>query len=117
METEAWSRGLAGWVRERALGDGVSGCRIAAAKVPGAYTRMTAHSVSAIAQRSSARCAFLISSRQLLEIELTSSQQTRKLFLISSFFAVLALEGFGARGHRGLLNYGLRNYGTRTARL
>jgi len=33
---------------------------------------------------------FLISSRQLLEISLCSSQQTRKLFLISSFSGILA---------------------------
>jgi len=53
METGARERGSAGWARERPLGDGVSGRRIAAAKVPGAHTRMTAHSVSA-------RCLFLI---------------------------------------------------------
>ena len=33
---------------------------------------------------------FLIASRQLLEIRLTRSQQTRKLFLIASFSAVSA---------------------------
>jgi hypothetical protein len=34
--------------------------------------------------------AFLIASRQLLEIELTHSQQTRKYFLIASFSAISA---------------------------
>jgi hypothetical protein len=33
---------------------------------------------------------FLIASRQILKIELTHSQQTRKLFLIASFWASLA---------------------------
>jgi hypothetical protein len=142
MKTGARARGLAGWARGGALGDGVSGCWAAAAKVPGAHTRMTVHSVNVGAQCASARCAiligstairnlriplkphdmffsnrskiaclrarfahvsrtsnhqspcttraFLIASRQLLEIELTNSQQTRKLFLIASFSAVLS---------------------------
>jgi hypothetical protein len=132
---------VAGSARGRALGDGVSGCSVAAAKVPGAYARITAHSVNVGAQRASARCAILIGSTairnlriplkrremffsnrskiaclrapfahvsrttnlrsrcttrafliatQLLEIELTRSQQTRKLFLIATFSAVLS---------------------------
>jgi hypothetical protein len=140
METGARTRGLAGWARERALGDRVSRCGFAAAKVPGTYTRMTAHSVSVGAQRASARRAILIGptairnpriplkphamffsnrskiaclragfaqvsrttnrqshlttrafliATQLLEIELTSSQQKRKLFLIATFSAIL----------------------------
>jgi len=39
METGARARGLAGWARGRALGDGVCGRRVAAAKVPRALTR------------------------------------------------------------------------------
>jgi hypothetical protein len=71
METEARARGLAGWARGRALGDGVPGCWAAAAKVPGAYTRMTAHSgrvsdpplrMPAKMMRGGARCAILIGS-------------------------------------------------------
>jgi hypothetical protein len=62
METGARARGLAGWARGRALGDGVSGCWAAAAKAPGAHTRMTAHSVSLGAPCASARCAILIGS-------------------------------------------------------
>ena len=89
METGARARGLAGWARERALGDGVCGRRVAAAKVPSACTRMAAHSVNVGAQCASARRAILIAS-QLLEIELTCSQQTRKLFLIASFSAISA---------------------------
>ncbi len=136
METGAQARGSAGWARGRALGDGVSGRRVAAAKVPGAYTRITAHSVNVGAQcailigstairnpriplkshamffsnRSKIAClrarfahvsratnrrshhttrAFLIAT-QLLEIELTSSQQTRKLFLIATFWTFWA---------------------------
>jgi len=61
-------------------------------------------------------CPFLISSRPVLKIDPTRSQQKRKLFLIASFFAVLAREDYGARGLRGLLNYGLRSYGTQTGR-
>src|ERR1700685_2866935 len=60
METGARTRGLAGWARGRALGDRVSGRWFAAAKVPGAYTRITAHSVSVGAPCASARCAILI---------------------------------------------------------
>jgi hypothetical protein len=44
METAARARGLAGWARGRALGDGVCGRWVAPAKVPGADTHMTAHS-------------------------------------------------------------------------
>ena len=102
METRTRARGLAGCARGRALGDGVSGCRVAPAKVPDACTRMTGHSgrvprlpdrplrIPAKMMRGGARCACLIASRQLLEIRLTRSQQTRKLFLIASFSAVSA---------------------------
>jgi hypothetical protein len=89
MQTEARASSLAGWARRRALGDRVPGRRVAAAKVPSAYTRMTARSVNAGAHRASAQRAFLIAT-QLLEIKLTSSQQTRKHFLIATKFDCLA---------------------------
>jgi hypothetical protein len=69
VETGARARGLAGWARERALGDGVSGRWVVAAKVLGAYTRMTAQSgrvldpplrMPAKMLRGGARCAILI---------------------------------------------------------
>jgi hypothetical protein len=84
METEARARGLASWARGRALGDSVSGHGVAAAKVPSAYTRMAARSVNSDAHCASAQRAFLIATH-LLDIELTSSQQTRKHFLIATF--------------------------------
>jgi hypothetical protein len=59
METVARARGLAGWARGRALGDSVCGRRVAAAKVPGAYTQLTPRSVIAGAHR-----AILIAGRQ-----------------------------------------------------
>jgi hypothetical protein len=59
METEAEARG---WARGHALGDSVSGRRVAAAQVPSAYTRMTARSVNAGAHCASARRAILIGS-------------------------------------------------------
>ena len=91
METGTPARGLAGRARERALGDGVSGCRVAAAKVPGAYTQMTAPlRMPAKMMRGGARRAILIASRQILEIRLNCSQQTRKHFLIATFSAVSA---------------------------
>jgi hypothetical protein len=62
METGARARGLAGWARRRALGEGVSGRWVAAAKVPGVYTGTTAHGASVGAQSASARCAILIGS-------------------------------------------------------
>jgi hypothetical protein len=62
METDARARGLAGWARGRALGDIVSGRRVAAAKVPSAYTRLTARSVNSGAHCASAQCAILIGS-------------------------------------------------------
>jgi hypothetical protein len=74
METEARATGLAGWARGRALGDGVCGCWVAAAKVPGAYTGMTAHSgrvldpplrIPAKMTDGGARCAILIGSRDI----------------------------------------------------
>ena len=64
MGTVARARGLAGWARGRALGDSVSGRRVAAAKVPGAYTQLTPRSVIAGAHRASAQRAILIASRQ-----------------------------------------------------
>jgi len=47
--------------------------------------------------------AFLISSRPGLEIELTRSQQTRKRFLISSFFAVSPSASHPTNCHRDFL--------------
>ena len=88
----------AGWARERALGDRVCGRWVAAVKVPGAYMRMTTRigrvpqprvpplRMPAKMMRGATRCAILIGSRQLLEIELTRSQQTRKHFPIATFF-------------------------------
>ncbi len=166
METGARARGLAGWARGRALGDGVSGRWVAAAKVPSIHTRMTTHSgrvpqrrdpalrMPAKTMRCGARCAILIGSTairnlriplkphdmffsnrskraclrsrlaqvshtmnrqshhttrafliatQLLEIELTSSQQTRKLFLIASFCVHFANATGLATGHSSLI--------------
>jgi hypothetical protein len=75
METGARARGLADWVRERALGDAVCGRWVAAVKVTGGYARMTARSAGrscggqvldpplgmpAKTKRRSARCAILI---------------------------------------------------------
>jgi hypothetical protein len=54
METGARARGMAGWARGRALGDGVSGRWAAAVMVPGAHARMTARSVSVGPQRARA---------------------------------------------------------------
>jgi hypothetical protein len=98
METGARVRGMAGWARGRALGDGVSGCwgrggRDGAAEgqseVKGAHPakagwprpfepalrvlRMNRPvgrftNSTATATRASARCAILIGSRQLLKI-------------------------------------------------
>src|SRR5277367_1076599 len=101
METAARARGLAGRTRRRALGDSVSVRRVAAAEVPRGYARITARSgrvprlrdrplrMPAKMMRSGAQRAILIAT-QLLDIELTSSQQTRKHFLIASFSAVSA---------------------------
>ena len=81
MQTAARARGLAGWTRERALGDSVSGRRVAAAKVPSCYARMTARSgrvprlrdpplrMPAKMMRSGAQRAILIAT-QLLDIKL-----------------------------------------------
>jgi hypothetical protein len=60
MQTGARARSLASWTRGRALGDGVRRRRIATAKVPDDYTRITAHSVSLGAQSARARCPILI---------------------------------------------------------
>ncbi len=105
-EDATWrlGHGRGAWLAGRALRDGVPGCWVAAAKVPSAYTRMMAHSVSSGAQSASARTlrtfrarriashttrAFLIAT-ELFEVELTSSQQTRKFFRIATFSAVLS---------------------------
>jgi hypothetical protein len=75
METAARARGWAGWARGRALGDSVSGRRVAAAKVPGAYTRMPARNLNAGAQR-----AFLIASRQNIKNRANSLTTNEKTF-------------------------------------
>jgi hypothetical protein len=62
METETRERGLAGRARGRALGDSVSGRRVAAAKVPTAYPRVMVRSVNAGAHRASAQRAILVGS-------------------------------------------------------
>jgi hypothetical protein len=71
METGARARRWAGWARGHAFGNGVSRRWVEAAKVLGAYTRMTAHSgpvldpplrMPAKTMRSGARCAILIDS-------------------------------------------------------
>ena len=92
METGARARGLAGWARGRALGDGVSGRSVAAAKVPGAYMRMTARSVRvprlrdtplrmpAKMMRGGARCAILIASRQNIKNRANSLTINEKTF-------------------------------------
>jgi hypothetical protein len=90
METGARARGLAGWARGRALGDGVFGGWVAAANVPSAYTQMTHVSRTTNHQSLLTNHAFLIATRPELEIELTHSQQTRKLFLIATFSAISA---------------------------
>jgi len=101
METGARVRGSAGWVRGRALGDSVCGRKVAAAKVPGTHNRVTPRSgpvpqqqvpplrIPAKMMPGGARRAILIAS-QILKIELTRSQQMRKLFLIANFSALLA---------------------------
>ena len=104
METAARARGLAaesdGRTRGRALGDSVTGRRLAAAKVPSGYARMAARSgrvprlrdrplrVAATMMRSGAPRAILIAT-QLLDIKLTGSQQTRKHFLMCTFWGCL----------------------------
>ncbi len=102
METRTQVRRLAGWARGRALGDGVCGRWAAATKVPSAYTRMTAYRgriprlrdrllpMPAKMMRGGARRAFLIARRQILEFDLTRSQQTRKHFLIVTISGVSA---------------------------
>jgi len=107
METGTRARGLAGCARGYAPGDGVCGRRVATAKVSSAYTRMTTHSVNVGAQCASVRCAFLIAS-QLLEIELTRSQKTRKLFLIASFSAISAPARHGGPAPHHLTNHNPR---------
>jgi hypothetical protein len=51
---------LAGWARKRALGDAISGRRVAVAKVPGAYTRIAARNVNPAVHCASAQRAILI---------------------------------------------------------
>jgi len=175
METGARARGLAGWTRERALGDGVCVRWVATAKVPGAYTRLTTHSgqvldpplrMPAKLMRCGARCAILTGSTairnlriplkqhgmffsnrrklhvcarfahvsrttnrqshytarafliatQLLEIELISSQQTRKLFLIASFSAVLGWRRKFANEEIGVASNARRAAGVTSSR-
>jgi hypothetical protein len=94
---------VAGCARGRALGDGVCGRWAAATKVPSAYTRMTAYRgriprlrdwlllMPAKIMHGGARRAFLIARRQILEINLTRSQQKRTHFLIATFSSVSAL--------------------------
>jgi hypothetical protein len=60
METEVRARGLAGWARGRALGDSVYRRRVAAAKMPSAYTRIAPRSVNASAHYPSGQRAILI---------------------------------------------------------
>ena len=93
MEARAQVRRLAGWARERALGDGVSGCRVATAKVPGAYTGMTAHSgrvpplrMPAKMMRGHARRAILIASRQNIKNRANSLTTNEKTFSNRYFF-------------------------------
>src|SRR5271155_716703 len=74
MKTGARARGLVGRARGRALGHGVAETR----------TNHQSHFTTP---------AFLIASRQLLEILLTHSQQTRKHFLIASFSAFFGRWG------------------------
>ena len=95
METEARARGVAGWARGRALGDGVCGSWAAATEVPSAYTRMTAYlgripsrgrgtgpAPTDACEDDARRRATRISNRycQILEFDLTRSQQTRNFF-------------------------------------
>jgi hypothetical protein len=75
METAARARGLAGWARRRALGNGVSARKVAAAKLPSAYTRMTARSMNPSAHR-----AFLIASRQNIKNRANSLTTNEKTF-------------------------------------
>src|SRR5579863_9347199 len=84
MGTGARARGLAGWARGRALGDGVSGRRVTAAKVPGVFTRMTAHSgqvldpplrMPAKTTRGGARCVILIDSTAIRNLRIRLKPQ------------------------------------------
>jgi hypothetical protein len=75
METEARTRGLAGWAHRRALGESVSARRFAAAHVPSAYTRMTARSMNP-----GAYPAFLIASRQNIKNRANSLTTNEKTF-------------------------------------
>jgi hypothetical protein len=75
METEARTRGLAGCVRRRALGESVSVRPVAAAQVPSACTRMTARSMNPGAHR-----AFLIASRQNIKNRANSLTTNEKTF-------------------------------------
>ena len=60
IETDARASGLAGWARKRALGDAISGRRVAVAKMPGAYTRIAARNVNPAVHCASAQRAILI---------------------------------------------------------
>jgi hypothetical protein len=103
VETGARARGLAGWARERALGDGVSGRWVAAAKVLGAYTRMTAQSgrvldpplrMPAKMMRGGARCAILIGSTAIRNLRIRLKQ--RGMFF-SNRSKIACLRALGAR--------------------
>ena len=90
MQTAARTRGVAaesdGTTRGRAPGDSASGRRLAAAKVPNAYPRTTARSVSARTHRASApraivsTHAFLIASRQNIRNRANSLTTNEKTF-------------------------------------
>ena len=77
MKTEARARGLAGWTRGRALGDGVCGRSAASAEAPSVHTQSTALGgrvpqprdsplrIPAEMMRGGAPCAILIASRDI----------------------------------------------------
>jgi len=75
METQARTKGLAGCARRRALGESVCRRTVAAAKLPSAYTRMTARSMNPGAHR-----AFLIASRQNIKNRANSLTTNEKTF-------------------------------------
>ena len=98
MEIRARARAWAGWARTwrwclRAQGRGGQGAgRLRSndgAQRTGPAAAGRVPTIPAKMKRGGARCAILIAS-QMLEIEPTCSQQTRKLFLIASFSGLLA---------------------------
>ena len=80
METEARVRGLAGWARGRALGDSVSRRSVAAAKVPGAYTRIAPRSMNPGAHGAATQHPILIASRQNIKNRANSLTTNEKTF-------------------------------------